>query len=289
MSRTTIIALLATAALIAVFTTTLRREEPTLQSPLLETELIATPKRSEVIVRDGVAVEGALTHGLDSERPYILRGTVTIPRGANVTVREGARILAERDARLVVEGRLTVGRSSWSSNQAHPSRQYWHGILGRPGSVLLIADASFAHATAGVTCADGSTVTITDSHFTDNVVGIATLPGSACSVRDSDISRGRVGVHVIGGAPTIERVRFDRLADAVRVFHAGTPKLTSLTVLHPGRSAILYQAEPDLTVRGLTASGERSIDELIIDGTDRPIHLWNNEEHRTGRIIVVEE
>jgi parallel beta helix pectate lyase-like protein len=278
----------ATIVLGAAFLSVLRREEGSVGLPLVDTEVVTEPKRNDVLVKDGIVLHGTVRDDLAAGHPYVLHGTVVVPKDATVTVEDGAEVLASRDARVRVEGTLNVKRSQWSSNQQHPERQYWHGIVAEHGGRVELAGATIRHATAAITCEKDGNAVVNDVHLSENVAGIVSLPGGRCAVTNTDIERGRVGLLVIGGTPTISGVTFDRLGDALRIYHEGRPTLTDLTVSRVANSFILYRAEPDLTILGLTVTDPRPLGDLISDGADNPTHSWNNEDRPTGKAVITQ-
>lgn len=285
--RIILAAVLGTLVLAAFAVSALFGAEPSLSTPLLTTDVEDMIPRNAVFVEHGTVVEGELRRDLDAAQPYILRGTVIIPPDAVVTVRAGVAIFAERDARLVVRGTLNAERSSWSSNLRHPSRQYWHGILGEDGSVVNLRDVHLEHASTGVTCSRGAQLTIQHSTFVNNVAAVATLPGSTCVIQDTRLESGRVGVQVLGGSPAVTRVTFDRLHSGIRVFHEGTPRLAQLSFSHLSSSALAYAAEPALTIQGLTLSPPGDPYHLILDGSDVPTHRFQEQEYPTGLVTLL--
>lgn len=279
--------IVGTTVLAAVFLSVLLRDEPTLATPLLDTEIVEEPRRKDVLVKDGVILEGVLREDLTGDRPYIIRGELRIPPGTTVTVHPGARLFVERDGRVLVEGTLIAHGSQWASNERHPTRRLWYGIIGSGGGTVDVKGSVIHDATAAVTCGTGSTVTVAESRLTRNVVGIATLPGSSCAVTDTRIDRGRVGIQIVGGTPTVTRVTLDRLTDALRIFHDASPRVAKLTLSQISQYAVLYRASSPLTIDGLSWRSSRDLAEAILDGTDEPTHLWDGQEVPTGRVTVV--
>lgn len=193
----------------------LLRPEPNIESPLISLVPDEDPLHSAVLVKDAPVLTGEIKEDITGQ--YILRGTVLIPKGANIIIKD-ANILAERDAKIEIRGQVEISDSTFSSNQLHLTRKYWHGFVVSGDGKLSAEKITINDATAGITCSEKSQTIINNSTLQNNVVGAVSMPASLCEIKNSTISSGRVGIQVLGGNPKIENVKFFALQDNQRIF-----------------------------------------------------------------------
>lgn len=285
--RLTKLALVGTALLAGLFLSVLFREDATLGNSLVDLSILPPVRRNAVLHTAGTVLRGALASRTltKAEGPYLLRGLVRVPRGATVHLEPGTVIAAEEHARFVVEGTVTADGSSWFSNHLHPQRRLWDGIIAADGGTVQLTNVRLADASAALTCARGGSLTVRGGTFSENAASLVSLPAHrSCTLADARIVGGRVGLHLVGGTPTIQDTSFDRVGDALRVFHEARPLLRTLTVSRPLGSAVRYAARPDLFIRGLTVPPVTDARAGIIDGAAIPTHRWQGQEHPTGKV-----
>lgn len=242
--------------------------EQVLRNPLLDDDPLVQPERHAPVVADALPLDETLTTDLLPEKTYVAQNTVRIPKGATVRIPEDTRLLFAKDARLVVEGSLIAERSVWGSNESRPEDRLWHGITVAAEGHADLRNITVHHASAAVTCAPNGTLHLTDGVMSENVVGIVILPNSACTVNGTTIQQGRVGIHILGGTPRVTKTRFAHLEDGLRVYGETAPVLADLSFADIGRAVVLLRSPHDLSIRGLRTEGSRSVDDLILDGTE---------------------
>lgn len=283
------LSLVGTLVLAGLFLSVRLREDATLRNSLVDLGLLRPTRRDEVLVANGTELRGDLTlpRLRKDDGPYRLEGTVRILRGTTVIIEPGTSIAAGEAAVLIVEGTLTGTDVQWFGNHLHPQPRLWHGIVAERGGVIKLTNTRISHASAGIVCGPGGSVALMGGLLSFNGAGVVVLPGSRqCDTDDVRVTDGRVGLHIVGGAPRIRRASFDRVFDAVRVFHEARPTFAQTRVERPGRAAILYAAVPDLVLQGLTLRAGLDRDALIMDGADAPTHFWNGAKHPTGKVVV---
>lgn len=279
--------LLATAVLAGLFLSVLRQQDATLQNPVVDLRLFASIRRDDRVYRTGETLAGTLTSRTLRGGPYLLQGTVSVPQGSTVRIAPGVTIAAEEDAQLVVEGVLIADRATFISNHRHPQRQIWNGLTAVRGGSIFLTQVTVADASAALTCGARGTLTGNTVQLTGDAVGLVALPGHArCVLRNAHITDARVGLSFVGGAATAEHITFNRVGDAVRVYHEARPHLAHLVMQHLRGFAIRYAATPTLAVTALSLLPGADAALLVIDGHDTPIHEWRGEKHPTGYVAL---
>ncbi len=269
------------ACCIALFLSVLAREEPSLQNPVFFPRLLPEPSRRDKVAPNAVVLQGLLAHDLRGGQTYRLLGTVTIPPYATVVISPGTTLVADHDSRVIVAGTLKVQRTSWSSNEQHPAKRSWHGILVTDGGNLTLEKSTIRHATAAVTCAEGSRASMTDSTATDSVAGVVTFPGSACDFARVSFVKSGVGALILGGTPRIRDGSFDVVGDGIRIFGDAQPELARLTMRRVASFAIDHRGARDIRMTTLIVRDQRSYPELIRDERPR-----DGSSRFIGRVIL---
>jgi len=271
--------------LVAVFLTVLLRDEPKLSNPLIDMSIEQEIKRNAVYESSSPIITGIIDKNI-TKGTYVLRGQAIIPQNAMITIMPETTIYAERDAQLAVEGKLNATKTTWLSNQAHPSRQYWHGLITKKDGEIFLSESTVKNATAAVTADASGKVTIKNSDLQNNVVSLVTMPGSIAEITYSTIENGTVGIQIIGGSPVIKNIVFKSLYDGMRVFHSASPKISNISLLFISHEIIHYLAEPDLIINNLIFTPTEDITKLIFDGKNQPTHKLNGQEYKTGAVVI---
>ncbi len=280
MRTLTRISAVTTVILGVLFLSVLFRDEPKLQTPLLDMNIASEPKHNEVIMKDLPSITGELKN--ITKGAYILKGEAYVPVNATVTIEDGTYIYAERDSRIVIQGQLTANNVTWLSNQAHPSRKYWYGIVVEKGGRVFLSENTVSSATTGITAASNSQIRIDRSVFINNVVGLTTLTDSITTVTNSSFEQMNVGINAIGGSLIVNFCAMKDLNDGLRIFHPATPTISAISISNFRDSAITYRAEPNLHIPQLNIAGD--FQKSIVDGSDQPTHEWQGKVFRTGTI-----
>ncbi|TSC61533.1 MAG: hypothetical protein G01um1014106_741 [Parcubacteria group bacterium Gr01-1014_106] len=287
--RVFILALVGTALLTALFFSVLRREDATLGTPLIDTSILPDVRWSDVRHTQGTVLRGDLSEQTltPANSPYLLEGTVRIPRATVVRVAPHTLIAAADGARIVVEGTLDADRATFTNTHLHPQRRLWHGLVVERGGILMLRKSGITDASAGATCAAGGSLRITDTSISTTAAGIVTLPGCAtATIERVSIADGRVGLYLLGGTPAITALTLTRVFDGMRVFHEARPAMTGVTARALQHALVVYAAEPNLVVRNLTLPPNTDAATLMFDGADTPKHRWNDHEYSTGRVLI---
>jgi len=282
-------AVAGTALLAGVLLTVLLREDTTLENSLVDLSVLPAVHRGEVRSAFGVPLSGTLTSRTLTAResPYLLTGTVMIPRGVTLRVEPGTTIEARESARLVVEGAFEATRTTFLSHQLHPMHRLWHGLTVQNGGKLHLTESAVVNTSAAIVCGAQGSAVVRGGVLSQTAAGIVSLPDTAaCVAEDLSVADAQVGFFLLGGRPRLRGVTMTRVADGVRVFHDARPVLERITMEPPRHSAIVYQGVPDLLVRGLALPEGADLNALILDGADIPTHRWNGEEYRTGVVRV---
>jgi hypothetical protein len=279
------ISALVSLILVAVFLTVLLRDEPKLSNPLVDMSVEQEIKRNAVYENSLPIITGIVDKNI-TQGTYILRGQATVPQNATVTILPGTTIYAERDARFTVEGKLNAVKTMWLSNQVHPSKQYWYGLVASNGGEISLSESNVSNTTAAVTADTRGKVAIKNSVFQNNVVGLVTMPNSTAEITDSKITDSTVGIQIIGGSPLIKNVVFKSLYDGLRIFHSASPNISDISLSFISHEIIHYLAEPDLTINRLTFTPAEDTTKLIYDGKNQPLHSWQGQQYKTGTVTI---
>ena len=276
-----------TAFLGGLFLTVLRRDQATLENSFVDMSILPPVSRRERVAPTGTPLPPVL-HARTltrAESPYLLSGTTTIPTGDTVRAERGTVVLAAAWSRLVIEGMFMVEGSALSSNEAHPDRRLWHGLVVQRGGTFRALESVISDASAGITCAAQGTVDVRGVVLTNNAASVVVLPEStACRVAGATITNGRVGIIALGGTPEIVSLTLNAVHDGLRVFHEARPRLGNLVVRATRHAVIVSTAHGDLVIRSLALAPGADASSLIIDGADLPTHAWRGRTYPTGRV-----
>lgn len=280
-------AVLGTALLAGLFLSVRWQKDATLQNSVVNVSLFAPTRREDRVHQSGELLTGRLASQILSGGPYRLHGTVSVPRGVTVRINPAVTLAAEEDARLVVEGILVADRALFVSNHVHPRRRIWHGLTVLNGGSITLNQTTITDASAALTCGARGTLESNGARLTSNAAGLVTLPDHArCVLRNTHINDTQVGLLFVGGAATAERITFDRVRDAVRVFHEARPRLAQLVIRRLRGVAIQYAATPTLTVAGLALPPGADPELLVLDGHDSPTHPHGETKALTGLVVL---
>jgi len=269
------------------FLTVLLRDEPKLSSPLVNMNIEEEAKRNAVHVHENSSpiITGIIDKNI-TKGTYILRGQVIIPKSATVTILPETIIYAERDASIEVEGELNAKKTTWLSNQIHPSKQYWYGLVAKNGGAISLSESNISNATAAITADSNGKVVIKKADLQNNVAGLVIMLNSDATITDSKIENGTVGIQIIGGSPIIKNITLKSLYDGLRIFHQATPDISDISLAFISHEIVHYLAEPDLTINHLTFTPADGIAKLIYDGKNQSTHKFNGQEYKTGLVRI---
>ncbi len=282
-------ALIGTVVLGGLFFSVRLRADSTLENSLVDLSIEPVIPPRAVWVEAGTHLTGDLGSQTLTEAggPYLLSGRALVPAGVTVGAESGTVVYAAEGAALRVEGTLRATGATFSSNQQHARRKYWHGILAVNGGTVELDRPVISDATAALTCGPQGSLRVTGGQLWSSAAGLVSLAGSTdCRLDGTHIVDTRVGVQVLGGAPVLEGLSLKRVHDGIRVFHEGRPTIRHLTARRIIRTLIAYRATPPLIVRGLTLPATADRDGLIADGADTPTHRWSNQHYPTGRVVI---
>ncbi len=224
MSKLVVFSGLGTIVLGGLFLSILLRPEPRLENPLINLDKNKDPLHSAVLEKEAPVLTGEIKNDISGK--FILRGTAFIPKESSVKIKD-SKVFAERDSKIEVLGEANIINSTFSSNQIHPTRKYWYGLVVSDQGKITADKVTIKDAVAGITCSGKSRMIINNSTLENNVVGIVAMPTQLCQMKDSTISQGRVGVQVLGGSPLIDNIKFSLLYDGLRIYK-GEPKVFKL-------------------------------------------------------------
>lgn len=267
----------------------LKREETTLENSLVDMSLLPPTARNDVLYTAGTPLAGTVSARTltAAESPYLLRGTVLVPQAVTLTLEPGTTVAAAEGARLLVEGTLHARGTAWQSNQAHPARRLWHGIVAQRGGSVEIRDTVIRDASAGLTCGPGGSLYASRVSLQDNAAGVVTLRGSrTCFLEGLRAVSGRVGFQLIGGAPILKDITVGRVSLGIRVLHQARPTIEGLTVRRPLRTLLTYAAEPPLVLRDVRVPSGFDLGLLIHDGADAETYRWRGNDYALGTVLV---
>lgn len=250
--------------LVAVFLTVLLRDESKLSNPLINMNVEQEIKRNAVYESFSPIITGIVDKNI-TKGTYILRGQAIIPENATVTIMPETTIYAERDASILVEGKLSATKTTWLSNQVHPSKQYWHGLVASKGGEISLSESTISNATAGITANEGGKITVKNSSFQNNVAGIVTMPSSSAEITDSKIENGTVGIQIIGGSPLIKNVFFKSLYDGLRASPSSSPRISNISFSLTSHEIVHCLAKQGSTISPSTPNPVDDIAKLIDD------------------------
>lgn len=279
------ISAVVSVVLVGLFLTVLLRDEPKLSNPLINMNVEQEVKRNATYESSSPVITGTIDKNI-TKGTYILRGQAIVPKGAIVTILPETTIYADRDASFVVEGKLSATKVALLSNQAHLSKQYWYGLIAKKGGEITLSESTINNATAAITADEGGKIMVKNSDFQNNVASVVTMPGSTAEITDSKIEGGTVGIQIIGGSPLIKNIVFKTLYDGLRIFHTASPNISDITLSSISHEIIHYLAEQDLTINRLIFVPTEDITKLIYDGKNQPLHTWQNQQYKTGIVII---
>lgn len=219
--------ILASCILLIVFVGAVLLQDRPFHEPLLPW-FNDEPSRSDVVLAHAARIEGTLTTLPSGNSSYVIEGTVLIPRNTTITLRD-VTIAAGTDARLIVEGTLTLEHATMFANALHPEKSRWHGLLAQKGGRIEATDLRLANATSALTCGQRGSVTLAESMLSRNLAGIVSLPEGTCVIRRSSISEGRIGLHMIGGTADMRDTRLSHLLDGIRAVAPVHPQTANIT------------------------------------------------------------
>lgn len=282
-------AVAGTALLAGGLLTVFLREDATLENSLVDLSVLPAVHRGEVRFTSATPLSGTLASRTLTAResPYLLSGTVLIPRGVTLQVEPGTTIAAREQSRLVVEGVFEATRTTFLSLELHPKRRLWHGLTVQNGGELHLTESAVMNTSAAVVCGAQGSAHVRGGVLSQTAAGIVSLPDTAsCVTEDLQVVDAQVGFFLLGGTPRLRGVTLVRATDGVRVFHDARPVLERIAIESPRHAAIVYRGSPDLSVQGLTLPEGADVHALILDGMDTPTHRWNNQDVPTGRVRV---
>jgi len=264
----------------------------------------------DVGVLSGRLFGESLTLAADST--YRLRGTFTVPAGAELRIEAGVKIIAESRSELVVEGKL-VAKGTADKRiviaMSEIGQPRWRGIVlrGSKGSSLALVEVRDSR--EAVVLEGASEAELVDCRIWRTLTGLRIAGGSACVVKNSQIEPNESGivlsasrleasnctitggpgvaVNADGATATVERsVVTMREGTGFRISGASALAVHQCRIVAGGRTVVVdTTAEQDFThnfwgieTRTLRKSGAAANLGTIIDGLDQPAR---------GRAVVV--
>lgn len=283
MTRLTKKSLFATIVLLALFLTVLLRNEPKLQTPLINMEIENAVPKNTTLISDVPIIKDELKDNV-AKGNYILQGTIVIPEGKTVQIEPGTVFYANRDAKITVHGKLMASNVTWQSNQAYSQRRYWYGLTAEQNGEINLTNCHIQDATTAVTTQDVGQATISGI-LTNNVVGVATLEKGKVNIQNLEINEGTVGILTLGGSTAINTTTFMGLTDGLRIFHNSVVSINKPTFSRIQRNTVRYLAEQNITITNVIDNFASSPTQ-IYDGKNQPTHLWQGKEYKTGIVSI---
>lgn len=282
MSKLTKTSLIATIVLIAIFLTVLLRDEPKLQTPLINMNIEDGVPKNATFVSNAPIITGEIINDI-KKGTYIIAGNATISAGISVKIEPETIFYAQRDAKITVHGQLTASNVKWQSNQLYSQRRYWYGLVAERGGSIALNNCHIQDATTAVTAGKDGKVTLSGT-LANNVVGLAVLAGGQAMVEKTEIGHGTVGLQLLGGIATLNNATFSGLVDGLRVFHNSKITINNPRFLQINGKFIKYLAEPNLTINGIFSTDATTLSTMTSDGKNQPAHLWQGQEYKTGTV-----
>ncbi|MDO8512291.1 MAG: hypothetical protein Q7S57_03375 [bacterium] len=283
MTRLTKKSLFATIVLLALFLTVLLRNEPKLQTPLINMEIENAVPKNTTIISNVPIIKDELKDNV-TKGNYILQGNIVIPEGKTVQVEPDTVFYANRDAKITVHGKLIANNVTWQSNQAYNQRRYWYGLTAENNGEINLENCQIQDATTAVTTLNGGKATISGV-FTNNVVGVSVLEKGKVKIQNLQINEGTVGILTLGGNTAINNATFTGLTDGLRIFHDSMISINKPTFTRIQRNTVRYLAEPNITITNIIDNSASSPTQ-IFDGKNQPTHLWQGKEYKTGIVSI---
>lgn len=175
---------------------------------------VSPEENSEVVLEDHRLAENETW---DSQKTYIVHGTLEIPQNITLNISPGTTVKFGRDALLTVKGILKIGTPlsqdqvtqlvHLTSDNAGPTSGDWTGILFDHTHDLksFIRGAVLEYATVALDIKTTSP-TVTECTLRQNEIAIA-LDGSDALIQHNDILDNHIGIRTIGRQtrPKIEK------------------------------------------------------------------------------------
>jgi hypothetical protein len=274
--------LFATIFLLAIFLSVLLRDEPKLQTPLVNMGIESITPKNAALVTNAPVITNELINDVKKGN-YVLQGSITVPKGISIKIEEGTVFYANRDAKIIVLGEIVAEKISWLSNQAYSQRRYWHGLTAEQNGKITLRDSNIQDTTTALTALSGGELNFSGL-LTNNVVGIALLEKGTASINNVRVSTGTVGIQMTGGVATINEITFEKLLDGLRIFHGSKIAINKPRFLQISGKFIKYLAEPNLTITNIYLGNSIAFSSVTYDGNNQPTHTWRGKEFKTGTV-----
>lgn len=273
--------LIVTALLLAIFLSVLFRDEPKLQTPLVDMKIESTTPKNATLVDNVPTIKDLLKDNVQKGN-YVLQGNIVIPEGVTVRIEAGTVFYANRDARLIVQGTLSAKEVTFQSNQLYAQRKYWYGLVVEKSGQITCENCLLKDATSAVTVTDTGNVKLSGK-IQNCVAGITTMGTAKTKIEELFIETGTVGILALNGNLTIENSTFKNLNDGLRVFHPANLAVSNSNFSSISKNSIYYMNEANIMV---TATLEQitAMSPTIHDADDQPAYNWMGKEYKTGTI-----
>jgi len=268
--------------LLVLFLSVLLRNEPKLQTPLINMGIESVIPKNMTLVQDIPTIKNELRNDVQKGN-YVLQGSIIVPKGITVKIEEGTVFYANRDAKITVLGELKAEKVSWLSNQVYSQRRYWHGLIAEQQGKIVLSDCDIQDTTTALTALTGGEINYSGK-LINNIIGVALLDQGVASIINTSISEGTVGVQMTGGSAIIEATVFEKLKDGLRVFHGSKITINKTHFLQIDGKFIKYLAEPNLTLTNTSFGDSTALSSVTYDGTNQPTHTWQGKEYKTGTV-----
>lgn len=283
MNKVQKISVAGSIVVILFFISSLFRPEPDIQKPFINMEIEPKITKNSVEITGVPIVTGEIHNDIKSGS-YVLQGTIIIPKETKITIEPGTKFYANRDARLIVNGKLTAEDTSFQSNQVYSQRKYWHGLTAENFGEIKCKNCLLSDATTAITGTGKSRVEF--SGKTQNcVVGIAVMDSAIINVVNSTLEKGNVGILALSGEIFIDNSFLNNLIDGIRVFHVAKINISNPKFALISRNSIRYLNNINLEI---SASKEQAANILssVYDSNDQQTYFWNRIEYKTGTVFI---
>lgn len=157
----------------------------------------ASPTASaRLVTRGPLLLSGELSADAVLSGIYILKGSLTVPRGISLTIGPETTIVAEKDASIRVQGKLLIDGANGLVRLYSRRAEKWAGITSEGGH-LTIKGAILSGAEVAVAIKAGSGA-MESTSVTDNGVGVRISGLSGMVVTNCWVGGNRIGVQLAG-------------------------------------------------------------------------------------------